>query len=46
MPGMFDLDGNGRMDPGEEYLAFRVWEEMCGITEDDDGEDDDPEDGA
>ena len=26
---MFDFDHNGVMDPGEEYLAFRIWEEMC-----------------
>ena len=24
-----DFDGDGVMDPGEEYLAFRIWEEMC-----------------
>ena len=30
---MFDIDGNGIVDPGEEYLAFRIWEEMNGITE-------------
>ena len=26
---MFDFDGNGIMDLGEEYLAFRIWEEEC-----------------
>lgn len=31
---LFDVDGNGMTDPGEEYLAFRIWEEMCGIEED------------
>ena len=31
---MFDVDGNGRVDPGEEYLHFRIWEEMNGIDED------------
>ena len=40
---MFDFDGDGLMDAGEEYLAFRIWEEMCledGEEEDalDDGE--------
>ena len=30
---MFDIDGNGSIDPGEEYLAFRIWEEMTGIHE-------------
>ena len=28
MSGLFDIDGNGIVDPGEEYLAFRIWEEM------------------
>ena len=31
---MIDFDGNGVVDPGEEYLSFRVWEEMNGIDED------------
>ena len=26
---MFDFDGDGVLDPGEEYLAFRILEEMC-----------------
>ena len=30
---MFDFDGNGTTDPGEDYLAFRIWEEMCGTDE-------------
>ena len=30
---MFDFDNDGVMDPGEEYLAFRIWEEMNGIHE-------------
>ena len=40
---MFDIDGNGTVDPGEEYLAFRVWEEMTGVDEDEE-DPDDPED--
>ena len=38
---MFDFNGDGVTDPGEAYLAFRIWEEMNGISEDeeDDGED-------
>ena len=32
---MFDFDNDGIMDPGEEYLAFRIWEEMNGINEED-----------
>ena len=31
---VIDFDGNGTVDPGEEYLAFRIWEEMNGIDED------------
>ncbi len=26
---MFDFNGDGHTDIGEEYLAFRIWEEMC-----------------
>ena len=32
---MFDFNRDGIMDPGEENLAFRIWEEMNGITEED-----------
>ena len=42
---MFDIDGNGVDDPGEEYLAFRIWEEMNGIGEEDDDPDGDGEGG-
>ena len=31
---MFDFNADGIMDPGEEYLAFRIREEMNGIDED------------
>ena len=41
---MFDIDGNGAMDPGEEYLAFRIWEEMTGNDEDEEDPDDPEED--
>lgn len=34
---MFDFNGDGVMDPGDEYLAFRIWEKMC---LEDDGESD------
>ena len=37
---MFDFNGDGIMDPGEEYLAFRIWEEMNGIDEEDEEPDD------
>lgn len=26
--GFFDLDGDGHTDPGEEFLAFQLFEEM------------------
>ena len=31
---MYDFDGDGRMDAGEEYLAYKIWEEMTGQNED------------
>lgn len=43
MFGLFDFNGDGTVDPGEEYLAFRVWEEMNGITEEGEEEEDFPE---
>ena len=24
-----DFNGDGKVDPGEEYLASRIWEEEC-----------------
>ena len=42
---MFDIDGNGKMDPGEEYLAFRIWEEMCLEDGEEEQDDRDGEDG-
>ena len=30
MGGMFDSNGNGRTDIGEEYTAFRIHEDMAG----------------
>ena len=39
---MFDPNGNGVTDPQEEYLAFRIWEEMCGISEEDPDSPEDP----
>ena len=36
---LFDFNGDGVVDPGEEYLAFRIWEEMNGMDEEE------PEDG-
>ena len=43
---MFDFNGDGIMDPGEEYLAFRIWEEMNGIGEEEDVPDGDSEGGT
>lgn len=39
---MLDFDGDGVMDPGEEYLAFRIWEEMC-LEDEEDVRDDEEE---
>ena len=36
---LFDIDGNGVVDPGEEYLAFRIFEEMNGIEEEEESPD-------
>ena len=33
MRELSDLNGDGAVDAGEEYLAFRIWEEMNGIDE-------------
>ena len=33
MRSPYDVNGDGTVDPGEEYLAFRIWEEMNGIEE-------------
>ena len=30
-----DLNGNGETDSAEEYLDFRIWEEMTGNREED-----------
>ena len=42
---MFDYDNDGKMDSGEEYLAFRIWEEMCLEDGEEDRDDRDGEDG-
>ena len=42
---MFDYDNDGKMDPGEEYLAFRIWEEMCLEDGEEEQDDRDGEDG-
>lgn len=33
MRDMFDFNGDGVVDAGEKYQAFRIWEEMNGIDE-------------
>lgn len=43
---MFDFDGDGKMDPGEEYLAFRIWEEMCLEKDEEEQDARDEEDGV
>ena len=35
--GLFDFNGDGKTDLGEEFLAFKMFEE---VTEGDDDEDD------
>ncbi len=35
MGGMFDFNRDDVTDPGEQYLAFRIWEDVNGIEEDD-----------
>ena len=42
---MFDFDNDGKMDSGEEYLAFRIWEEMCLEDGEEEQDDRDGEDG-
>lgn len=47
LSGLFDFDGDGKMSIGEEYIAYRIFEETtCNDYEriDDDFEDDDIED--
>ena len=41
--GMFDFNGDGRMDIGEEFLAYKMYEAVTEESEDTDGEDDDPD---
>ena len=41
---MFDFDGDGFMDPGEEYLAFRIREEIC-LEDETEANDPDEEEG-
>lgn len=43
---MFDFDEDYVMDPGEEYLAFRIWEEMCLVDEEEEEDARDEEDGV
>ena len=43
---MFDIDGNGSINPGEEYLAFRIWEEMCLEKDEEEQDARDEEDGV
>jgi len=36
--GMFDFNGDGRMDLGEEFLAYRIYE---AVTEESENDEDD-----
>lgn len=40
---MFDFNGDGKMDPTEEYLAYKTWENVSGMDEDEDEEEGDPD---
>ena len=31
--GMFDFNGDGRMDPGEEFLAYKIYEAVTRESE-------------
>ncbi len=33
--GLFDFNGDGKTDLGEEYMAYRVWEECMKDAESD-----------
>ena len=35
---MFGFDEDHVMDPGEEYLTFRIWEEICLVDEEEEEE--------
>jgi hypothetical protein len=42
--GMFDFNGDGRMDTGEEFMAYKMYEAVTEESEDtDDDEDDGPD---
>ena len=41
--GMYDLNGDGFTDMAEQYIGFRIWEEMNDIREDDDDMDEEEE---
>ena len=43
---MFGFDEDHVMDPGEEYLAFRIWEEMCLEKDEEEQDARDEEDGV
>lgn len=36
--GLFDLDGDGRTDLAEEFLAFKMFEEVTGEGQDEETE--------
>ncbi len=45
--GMYDPNRDGMTDMAEQYIGFRIWEEMNGIREDNgdrEEEDDDDDD--
>jgi len=42
--GMFDLNGDGKVDIGEEFMAYKMYEDVTGDEEDDDDYADDEDD--
>ncbi len=41
--GLFDLNGDGKVDIGEEFMAYKMFEEVTKDDDSDDDFDDDPE---
>lgn len=39
--GLFDLNGDGKVDLGEEFMAYKMFEEVTKDEDSDDGFDDD-----
>jgi len=42
--GMFDLNGDGEVDMGEEFMAYKMYEDVTGDDDEDDDYADDEDD--